>query len=122
MPEETRSFVPDQLDAIAELSAAAVPEILEVFLRSCQDRVSALCVALDAEDWGQVSALAHSLKGSGACVGAVALSEIAGALEKHANGHEPTMTPDMEAHRAALKPEFERARAGAEAYTQSMNL
>ena len=122
MLEETKSFVPDQLDAIAQVSALAIPQIVAAFTQSGLERVSGLHTALDGGDWEQVSYLAHSLKGSSASVGAERLAQIAGALEAHANGEAPSMPPEVQALQADLVPEFERARAGADAFVESLGL
>lgn len=122
MSEETKSFVPYQLDLLADVNTSVIPRIVEAFVQSGLDRVNSLLVALEAGDWERVSPLAHSLKGTSASVGAEALARIAGAMEAHANGEAPTMTSDIKAHWEALMPEFERARAGAEAYVRAMNL
>jgi histidine phosphotransfer protein HptB len=122
MHEDTPSFVSDQLDAIASVSAGAVPRIIEVFVQTARDRVTALLGALEAGDWEQVSTLAHSLKGSSSSVGAERLARIAGVLEAHSHHEVPTMTPEVQECRAALLSEFEHARAEAEAYARALNI
>jgi HPt (histidine-containing phosphotransfer) domain-containing protein len=121
MNEDIPSFVTDHLDSIASISAGAIARIVEVFVRTGRERVTGLLGALEACDWEQVNALAHSLKGSSSSVGAVKLSRIAGALEAHATLPNPEMTPEIEGHRAELLPEFERARAGVEAYLLALD-
>jgi HPt (histidine-containing phosphotransfer) domain-containing protein len=120
MHEDIPSFTPQQLDSIASVSIGAIPRIVEIFVLTGRDRVTSLLGALEVGDWGKVSALAHSLRGSSGSVGAERLARIAAAIETHANGVAPMMTPEIEAHRAELDPEFERARASAEAYVQAL--
>ena len=120
MSEQVPSFIPDRLEEIASVNADAVVQIVEVFLETGRERVEEILQALTAGDWTAVNERAHSLKGSSASVGLVALAGIAGALEMHAAGGSPTMTPEVEALRDTLHPEFERARVGIEGFVESL--
>jgi two-component system sensor histidine kinase/response regulator len=76
---------PNVLGGIRDgFDGAARTELLELFERSARETLEALHDAVTGGDADEVGRLAHRLKGSGASLGAVALSRACGALERQA--------------------------------------
>jgi signal transduction histidine kinase/CheY-like chemotaxis protein/CHASE3 domain sensor protein len=77
------------------LDAAALTELLAIFEQSTQDYLSGLQHAVTADDTEEVCRLMHQLKGSGAALGALTLSDACRSLElKAKQGATPPLSAD----------------------------
>ena len=75
--------------------AASLTELLAIFEQSTQDYLSGLQQAVTVGDTTEVCRLAHQLKGSGAALGALTLSEACRSLElKAKQGAEPPLSTE----------------------------
>lgn len=83
-------------------------EIAGIFLEDTPQRIVELDQSLAAGDAGKFTRAAHSIKGSSANLGAVALRSAAEKLEHHARTHGLT---DVAALIGEIKAEFARANA-----------
>ncbi|MDB6170457.1 MAG: Hpt protein [Verrucomicrobia bacterium] len=103
------------LEAIENLRAlnpgdndAFVREIRDMFLEDTPKRIEELDASFAAGDTAKFSRTAHTIKGSSANLGAIALRDVAGAIEQQAKTRGPA---GLEAEVANLKLEFARAKA-----------
>jgi HPt (histidine-containing phosphotransfer) domain-containing protein len=71
----------DVLSTLKEVMEDGYPELLDTFLNDSEARLRVLLEARDAE---QLSATAHSFKGSSSNMGAIRLAELCGELEQRA--------------------------------------
>jgi HPt (histidine-containing phosphotransfer) domain-containing protein len=71
----------DVLSTLKEIMEEEYPELLDTFLNDSEARLQVLHEARDAE---QLSATAHSFKGSSSNMGAIRLAELCGELEQRA--------------------------------------
>ncbi|MEO0540437.1 MAG: Hpt domain-containing protein [Cyanobacteria bacterium P01_A01_bin.105] len=80
----SKSFDWNQLHQLAGGDTAFEKELLEMFLNDAESSLSQLEDALASNSVEAVEELAHYIKGASANVGAVALSQAAGKLERQA--------------------------------------
>lgn len=91
-------------------------EMLDLFLKHAPERVEAAVTAAAAGNLPAVGHAAHSLKSSAANVGATALQELAGRLEKLSEGGSPqevdALARDLAATFALVRGKLEEQRKG----------
>lgn len=88
-------------------------ELAEAYLSETRTRMELLQTALNAKEWAQAGAIAHSIRGSSASLGAQRLAEIANEIEKRAQANDgagaaermPTLCQEFERVSAALRAE-----------------
>jgi len=64
-----------------EIEGESAEELVESFIESISEHISEADAYLGSASWADLSRVGHTLKGSGANVGAIALSEVGKALE-----------------------------------------
>ena len=70
-------------------------EVIEVFFETAPDLFREIDEALTAHDLPRLQLVAHGLKGSGASIGALGFSAVAGELEAHARDGDGAGAPDI---------------------------
>lgn len=102
---------PQAIDSLRALSPgdndAFLREITSIFLEDTPLRIAELNESLQAGDVARFTRAAHSIKGSSANLGALALRSVASKLEQHAR---TAGLAEVAAQVDAVKLEFERAR------------
>lgn len=85
LPVTVPAEMHEAMDTIERIGGQALVEkIMGMFETSARERFVRLDALVAVGDTHQVSRVAHAMKGSAAQVGATALRELAGALEKNA--------------------------------------
>lgn len=97
--ENLRALNPDDNDEFLR-------EIAGIFLEDTPQRIAELTDSLQAGDAAKFTRAAHSIKGSSANLGALALRAAAEKLEHHARTHGLT---EVNAMLAEVRAEFDRA-------------
>jgi HPt (histidine-containing phosphotransfer) domain-containing protein len=91
-------------------------EIIGIFLEDTPTRIGELEAALGHQDMEKFVRAAHSIKGSSANLGALALRAVAERLEHHARksglGDAPAMVGEIKAEFNLAKAELDRISAG----------
>ena len=104
-----------QLLEVTEGDVALEQELLGTYRASATGTLGRLRTALASGELTQVIREAHALKGASLNVGASALGECAGAIEKAARVGDLTLARhearELDAHEAALWAEFDRPQA-----------
>jgi HPt (histidine-containing phosphotransfer) domain-containing protein len=75
----------DALNALRNLDDGdedLLAELIDIFLRDAPTRLTAIRGAIAREDWPELVAAAHSLKGSSGSLGAVQMADLCGRLER----------------------------------------
>jgi two-component system, sensor histidine kinase and response regulator len=101
-----------RLNELADLGDADDPEwmrlILQKFIEDSEARLSALLVALEAEDAAALGQTAHALKGSCSNIGAVGMARLSEQLQKLGQGGSVGGAMDLV---TALQQEFSRVKS-----------
>lgn len=116
-PSEAMNFAPvldrKQLREVTDGDVEFEQELLGAYRASATGTLGRLRTALAAGELKQVIREAHALKGASLNVGASALGECAGAIEKAARAGDLTLARhearELDAHEAALWAEFDRS-------------
>jgi HPt (histidine-containing phosphotransfer) domain-containing protein len=90
-------------------------ELIELFLQDAPVRLGAIREAIAREDWAQVAASAHSLKGSCGSLGAVRMADLCGRLERYGRSgrdrrEAEQMFKELESESVLVRDALERER------------
>ena len=90
-------------------------ELIELFLQDAPVRLGAIREAIAGEDWAQLAASAHSLKGSCGSLGAVRMADLCGRLERYGRSgrdrrEAEQMFKELEAESLLVRDALERER------------
>jgi HPt (histidine-containing phosphotransfer) domain-containing protein len=118
MSPESVLLDPASIAALRELGSPGDPtdflrEIVGIYLADTPARLAELDQALAAGDVARFSRAVHSIKGSSANVGAIAVRTVAGTLEDGSHSSLEGMAEGL----ALLRREFERTKGALESLT-----